>query len=286
MKKSKSLLVFVSVSFLVIIAVSFGLGSKETSFKETHRNSYYNGLAGNLKGSFPTVLIQTEFREKEVIAYPPEYAGAYIDGSNTLHIVLSKYANRTTKLNYQQIMGNDEDIIYEIADFPLSHLREIQSTLTEAMREQKFSIDGISVNEITNKVEIHRLDITEEKEIAEFLKNKFNDFDVRCIIFKEPLRIELTAADTASNTLAGSNTANSSMLATSGTSIENAQGTTIGNYSIKQFFGTIDATFVPFPTGISHLIEQYGLGLDIVYEDSKFPVGAEYSNVFYWNQTV
>ena len=254
MKNSKSLLVFLSVSFLVIISVSFGLLSKETSlketsFKETNRNSYYSGLAGNLKASFPKVLIQTEFREKEVIAYPQEYAGAYIDGSNTLHIVLTKKANMTTKLDYQEIMGNDEDIIYDIADFPLSHLYEIHSTLTGVIRE--FSIDGIGVSEITNKVEIHLLDSTQEKEITEFLKNKFNDFDVRCIIFKEPHGIKATAADTASNALTGSNTASSSMLATSGTSIENALGTTIGSSSVRQFSGTIDAVFVPFPAGIT-----------------------------------
>ena len=197
------MLVFVSVSFLVITAVSFGLLSTETSFKETDRNSYYSGLAGNLIASFPKVLIQDEFGEREVVAYPQEYAGAYIDESNTLHIVLTKNANMTTKNNYLEIMGNDEDIIFDIADFPLSHLYEIQSTLTGAMREQKFSIDGIIVNEITNKVEIHRLYSTEENEIAEFLKNKFNDFDDRCITFKESLGIELTAADTSSNALVG-----------------------------------------------------------------------------------
>ena len=33
------------------------------------------------------------------------------------------------------------------------------------------------------------------------------------------------------------------------------------------------------------LLKQYGLGLDIVYEDSEFPVDGKYSNIFYWNQT-
>ena len=32
------------------------------------------------------------------------------------------------------------------------------------------------------------------------------------------------------------------------------------------------------------LLEQYGLGLDIVYEDSQFPVEGKYSKIFYWNQ--
>ncbi|MFC1487700.1 hypothetical protein ACFLRN_08455 [Thermoproteota archaeon] len=34
-----------------------------------------------------------------------------------------------------------------------------------------------------------------------------------------------------------------------------------------------------------NLLEQYDLGLDIVYEDSEFPVEREYENVIYWNQT-
>jgi len=209
-------LCLISIGVLLVFAIVFTAftlsftpseGTEiQPSFKETNRNSYYSFLASDLKASFPKVLIQTEFREKEVIAYPPEYGGAYIDGSNTLHIVLTKNANMTTKLNYLEIMGNDEDIIFDIADFPLSRLYEIQSTLTGAMREQEFSIDGIIVNEITNKVEIHRLDSTEEKEITEFLKNKFNDFDVRCIIFKEPLGLRYTADDTTSNALTGSNT--------------------------------------------------------------------------------
>ena len=34
-----------------------------------------------------------------------------------------------------------------------------------------------------------------------------------------------------------------------------------------------------------NLLEQYGLGLDIVYEDSEFPVEDKYGQIFYWNQT-
>ncbi len=34
-----------------------------------------------------------------------------------------------------------------------------------------------------------------------------------------------------------------------------------------------------------NLLEQYGIKLDIVYEDPEFPVDGYYSNVFYWNQT-
>jgi hypothetical protein len=34
------------------------------------------------------------------------------------------------------------------------------------------------------------------------------------------------------------------------------------------------------------LLNKYGLGLDIIYEDPAFPIGGNYSKVYYWNQTI
>jgi hypothetical protein len=34
------------------------------------------------------------------------------------------------------------------------------------------------------------------------------------------------------------------------------------------------------------LIEQYGINLDIVYDDAQFPVTGKYSKIYYWNQTL
>ena len=34
------------------------------------------------------------------------------------------------------------------------------------------------------------------------------------------------------------------------------------------------------------LLNKYGLGLDIIYEDSAFPIQENYSQVYYWNQTI
>ena len=36
---------------------------------------------------------------------------------------------------------------------------------------------------------------------------------------------------------------------------------------------------------MNELIEEYGLNLDIVYEDSEFPLEGKYEEIFYWNQT-
>ena len=35
-----------------------------------------------------------------------------------------------------------------------------------------------------------------------------------------------------------------------------------------------------------NLLEQYGLSLDIIYEDSEFPIEGKYEKIFYWNQTL
>ena len=204
----KNKLCLASIGVLLVFAIvftafmssfeSFNEIEIQTSLKETDRNSYYASLFSRLVASFPKVLIQTEYGEKEVISYPPEYGGAYVDKSNTLHIVLTKKANMTTKHDYLEIMDNDEDIIFDSGDFPLSRLYEIQRTLDgEVMQE--FSIELMGVNQTANKLQIHLLDSTKENEITEFLENKFNDFDVRCLSFKGPVGIKLTAADTASN---------------------------------------------------------------------------------------
>ena len=34
------------------------------------------------------------------------------------------------------------------------------------------------------------------------------------------------------------------------------------------------------------LISEYGLRLDIVYEDPAFPLGERYNKVYYWNDTI
>jgi hypothetical protein len=33
------------------------------------------------------------------------------------------------------------------------------------------------------------------------------------------------------------------------------------------------------------LLEDYGYGLDIIYDDSAYPLGNRYMQVYYWNQT-
>jgi hypothetical protein len=246
-----------------------------TSLKESNRNYYYATVAASLVDSFPTVVYQDVWGGKrEVIAYPPEYAGAYIDENNTLHIVLTKDANMTTLNNYRAIMYNDKDIVYQYADFPLSRLYDAQRALDGVM--QQFGMESTGANEATNKLEIRMINSAKEQGIIDFLDTKFNDFDVRCISFENATGLQFTDADTTSNALAGSYTSSSSNewatlgfdayrhptghtgvvtaghYATAGTTIYNAVGTTIGSEEVRQYTsGTIDAAFIQFPPGIT-----------------------------------
>jgi hypothetical protein len=41
----------------------------------------------------------------------------------------------------------------------------------------------------------------------------------------------------------------------------------------------------PFGHGSRRLLTQYGLSLDIFYDDPAFPVANKHSQVYYWNQS-
>jgi len=38
-------------------------------------------------------------------------------------------------------------------------------------------------------------------------------------------------------------------------------------------------------SALQELLEEYGLNLDIVYDDPDFPIGNQYQEIFYWNMT-
>jgi hypothetical protein len=149
------------------------------SDKELHPNDYASGLAAKLKSSFNTTFVDGNL----VIEYPIEYGGAYIDHSNNLHIVLSKYATNSTIDTYRSIMG-DPDVIFENADFPLSYLYAVQDAVGGVM--VNFRIDVASVNEITNRLQLNLEDSTKQRAIIEYLNNQVADFDESCITFLGP----------------------------------------------------------------------------------------------------
>jgi len=45
------------------------------------------------------------FAEMEVVRYPDEFAGAFIDKSNKLHIILTKNVDLGTEYDYRKLTG-------------------------------------------------------------------------------------------------------------------------------------------------------------------------------------
>lgn len=127
-----------------------------------------------------------------------EIAGAYLDQNGTQHIILTNNATTKAINAYLYIAGYGTNIVFETAKFPLSRLYAVQDALDGVM--MKFGIDETGVNEIANKIDVHLRDSTKQKDIIDFLNNKFNDFDERCISFLGPLEIVPSAVLTTNTT--------------------------------------------------------------------------------------
>lgn len=137
-----------------------------------------------------TALLREKFTNAD------EFAGVYLDQSNILHLIFTNNAT-TVKLNtYRDMMRYYDGVVFETADFPLSHLYAVQAVLNGVMI--KFGIDETGVNEIANKLDVHLHDSTKQKDIIDFLNSKFIDFDERCISFLGPLEVVLTTNTTSS----------------------------------------------------------------------------------------
>ncbi|MDR2204203.1 MAG: S1 family peptidase [Nitrososphaerota archaeon] len=250
--------------------------------KEDDMNSYSWLLFIDLINCFPKVLVPTENGDvKEIVEYPNEYAGAFIDEANRLHIVLTKPVDSETEYNYRKITGYDESVVYDVAKYPLPFLYDVQTSLGDVMAE--FGIQSTSLNEFTNRLEVDLSDSTKEKDIVDFLTTKFNEFDTGCLTFTDSTGPMLpTASNTATNALAGSQTsANANQIIGSlgfnaydkstgqygavtaahvapfGATRRNALLTTIGSVSISKFGGTVDASFIPFSSGGNNISPSY-----------------------------
>jgi len=270
--------------------------------KEVDRNNYYVSVFQNLADSFPVSVIDDEYGRREAFSYPDEYAGAYIDEFNNLHIVLTASVHAKTEYDYKKILG-DGDVIFDTAEFPLTLLYQIQYCLTSIM--EKFTIDFIVLNEVENRLDVHMIDRTKESAVLEFLKVNFDNFNERCIAFNDSAGIEISASNTVNNALAGSRTSvanggavtlgfnayraadgkygvvTAAHFATSGTVIRNALGTPIGSASARQLGGNVDCAFVPFPSTITRstklLTSNYNDDIKGICSNSQIIVGMDTS---------
>src|SRR5574344_1512583 len=245
----------------------------------TNRNAYSVELFQDFVESFP---VESTDGVKTTI-FPNSYGGAYIDDNNVLHVKVVNDENTTDygliSKNYistfekeSNVNNLDKDIIIENAKVNLTELLKIQNILELVMI--KYDISSIYTDEQTNTLNIALLDDSKKDDILTYLKENFDGFDDGCIVFVEGSAISTTASNTTSNALAGSSSSSSAgtatlgfnayksstgkygvvtaaHFATSGTTIYNAKGTSIGSANVRQFSGSIDAAFVPFGSSIT-----------------------------------
>jgi hypothetical protein len=284
----KSLLMLVSVLLVSVIAFSAftpafasdGVGDIETDMpkvagielpmsevKELDRNWYSFSIFRDLIDCFPKITVMGEYGLTEAVAYPSDYAGAYIDGADNLHILLTNDVDDASEYDYRAIVGYDEDVVFEVAEYSYSFLRDVQHTVDGVMFD--FNIGNTGVNVKTNRLEVGLVDRTMDGAVVEFLQTKFGGFDNSCVVFGDATPIGLTASNAADNALSGSTlnmganpnptlgfnavrngrfgVVTAGHVATAGTTINNALGTAIGAATAGDTrFNGIDAAFVEF----------------------------------------
>ena len=232
--------------------------------KELDRNWYSFSIFRDLIGCFPTVTVMGEYGLDEAVAYPSDYAGAYIDEADNLHILLTKDVDDASEYDYRAIVRYDEDIVFEVAKYSFSFLNDAQWTVGGVMAD--FGISDTVVNVQANRLEIGLVDRSMEGAVVEFLQTKFDGFDDNCVVFGDAIKIELTASNAPNNALSGSNATSAVGRATigfnavrngrngvvtaghyavTGRTIGNALGTNIGAASASDTInGGLDAAFV------------------------------------------
>lgn len=170
----------VFTAFMPVLAYE---GQEFLEYLDIDENSRCAMLFLNVIDRFPRVLVYDGFTEREVVRYPDEFAGAFIDKSNKLHIVLIKDVDLDTEYDYRNLTGYDETVIFDIADYSLFFLYEVQRTLNPVMND--FDIRYTGIDETTNRLNVGLFDRTRERDVVEFLKTKFDGFDARCITFMD-----------------------------------------------------------------------------------------------------
>lgn len=289
MKNIKRILSLVFSLSVSLLTMSVGVSSSAMSnfdnstsdmeyLYDNDRNSYSIELFKNFISSCPSNNVGSV----ETTDFPDNYGGAYIDEKNVLHIKVVDSVddgftlkNSTNIADIKKNIGAvdvNNDVIIEEAEVSLEEMLEIQKTLDSVMVD--FDISSTYTDEEKNVLGISLLDISKKDDIITYLKKNINNFNSNSVLFEQGEAISLSASDTSNNALAGSessssdgwatlgfNAYNSSSgkygvvtaahFATSGTTIYNSVGTTIGKPSVRQFSGTLDAAFVPFGSSIS-----------------------------------
>jgi hypothetical protein len=200
---------------------------------------------------------------------PDEYAGAFIDEDNILHV---KFIGKSNMKKYTSIFSaKDSRVVYEYATVSLTTLLAIQDALDLVMRD--FDIAFTTTDEINNGLKIGLLDISRKKEVINYLRENISDLPVENLFFEESSKCTFTATAAPGTNITKSYPSawmsvgyNAYKSSTGKYGVITAgHGTTVGTIMygsstslrlgmtslVKYSSGTIDAAFVPFDSAYS-----------------------------------
>ncbi|MCL2150201.1 MAG: S1 family peptidase [Dehalococcoidia bacterium] len=173
--------------------------------QDREQNAYCVSIYRAMVSNFLTI----DDNGRTYAEYPSDYAGAYIDEANNLHILLVNNAEGV--YDYAELTGYDKVVIIEYADFSYNKLVEIRDVLNNAIDEYgdlgfytEFGISGFSVNEITNVVDIGMFDRARESTVLAYLEANVEGFTPRSVVFDDGHKAEYTTTTSTQTTaLAG-----------------------------------------------------------------------------------
>ena len=230
----------------------------------------FEDIHGRDNLDFETAEQEIEYfvrKDREIL--PEDYAGAYIDDENLLHVIIVGEGN---KKKYMSIFASEDSrVVYEYANVSLKTLLTIQEKLDSVM--QDFCIVSTATDEINNGLIINLLDMSRKKEVINHLELNISDLPIENLYFNKSLATVPTATAASGTNITNSSLGTNHMtvgynayrsstgqygVVTAGhgtivgQKMYNAGHLQIGTTSLRQYkTGTIDAAFVPFSNGFT-----------------------------------
>jgi len=191
-KRVIGLLLALSFILTNIFFVSAQSNSEIDSLNGLYKNYYNVALLQRMLSVFSSEIDPAsssgENAESSEIIYPDDYAGAYIDEENNLHV---KIIGKGNIQYYKNLLQNDSNVIFEEAETSLNDLNQIQDLLDEVMFT--YNIELTSLQQDTNTIDIHLKDMSMEAAIIDYLCTHMSDFNENSITFYPECGIEFTS---------------------------------------------------------------------------------------------
>lgn len=288
-KKIKGKIVAICIATTLIMP-GVNIYANEISAVDSNAQSVYMFMRFNEK--FNSVQL-TRSEQKSSIDYPEDYAGAYIDNNDILHI---NYIENNSNVVKDSIV--DDDVLYDPVKFNYNTLQEIYKFLSSNMNN--LSINSVFIDEVNNNVNIS-VNKDQQDNIIQYLKSNISGFSIDSIVFSKEKEFKYTESggSTLQNSIGtftlGYNAYQSSSqkygfvtcghAVSVGSGVKNASGTVLGKASDVSLGGNLDASFIPYTTQSKKTSESLtGYNITGTYTSSNLITGMNITKYGYTSQ--